>query len=280
MMKHLGALCIVLLSTTQMCCQVLDMNMMPDAFDDQYIGCEKKMENEVKNKILAEERKYPQFNAMWEAATKSWNRKNKNLPSSFKDEYGVAVVLYTMEVPYPIYKQLNNNISIAGKSRDSYMTNFHFKALHFYLTRALQELRKGCAKNFTTYRGSRLSYKVSPEFRFGQFASSSLSRKTAEKFGTTTFYTISTCFGVDIADLSDFEEQEVLIPISEEFRVLDETRNHYTVQSTGRLCSYFNCAYFGGECDVIFMRLQVDLNFYDLILRRNSVKRFFRCVIG
>ncbi|KAM4046788.1 uncharacterized protein ACNLHF_010250 [Anomaloglossus baeobatrachus] len=37
-----------------------------------------------------------------------------NLPSSFKDEYGVAVVLNTMEELYPIYKQLHSNISTTG----------------------------------------------------------------------------------------------------------------------------------------------------------------------
>ncbi|XP_069825494.1 ecto-ADP-ribosyltransferase 5-like isoform X2 [Dendropsophus ebraccatus] len=220
--------------------------MMPDAFDDQYICCEEEMEREMV-KVLAEERKYQQFNVMWEKATKNWNREKLNLPTSFKDEYGVAVVLYTMEGPYPIYKQLNNNISIAGTSRDYYMNNFHFKALHFYLTRALQELRQGCAKRFTTYRGTKLDYKVSSELRFGQFASSSQHKNIAQFFGTTTFFTISTCFGVDIDALSAFEEQEVLIPISEKFRNIKKDGNSYTLESTGELCSYFNCAYLGGE---------------------------------
>ncbi|XP_073404535.1 ecto-ADP-ribosyltransferase 5-like isoform X2 [Dendrobates tinctorius] len=233
-----------LFHSTQLCCQALDLNMMPDAFDDQYICCEDKMESEMA-KILEEERKYKQFDEMWKKATRNWSRGKLNLPSSFKDEYGVAVVLYTMESPYPIYKQLNGNISMAGQSRDYYMQHFHFKALHFYLTRALQVLSGGCAKRFTVFRGSTQSYTVSSELRFGQFASSSMKKSIAENFGTSTFFTITTCFGVDIDDLSAFEEQEVLIPVAEKFNKVKKDGNFYTLNSSGEMCSYFNCAYLG-----------------------------------
>ncbi|XP_073525036.1 ecto-ADP-ribosyltransferase 5-like [Phyllobates terribilis] len=235
-----------LFHSTQRCGQVLDLNMMPNAFDDQYICCEDKMESEMA-KILEEERKYNQFDEMWKKATKNWKRGTLNLPSSFKDEYGVAVVLYTMESPYPIYKQLNGNISIAGRSRDYYMQHFHFKALHFYLTRALQVLSGGCARGLTVFRGSTQSYTVSSELRFGQFASSSKKRFIAESFGSSSFFTITTCFGVDIDDLSAFEEQEVLIPVAETFSNIKKDGNSYTLESSGELCSYFNCAYLGGE---------------------------------
>ncbi|XP_075190143.1 uncharacterized protein LOC142290093 [Anomaloglossus baeobatrachus] len=204
--------------------QPLELNMMPDAFDDQYLCCEDKMEKEMP-KILEEERKYKQFDEMWKNATEIWNRDKRNLPSSFK----------------------NNNISIAGRSRDYYMQHFHFKALHFYLTRALQVLTRGCAKKFVTYRGSRQIYNVSSALRFGQFASSSLNKSIAERFGKESFFTISTCFGADIADLSVFEQQEILIPIAEKFRNIKHNGYSYTLESSGELCSYFNCAYLGGE---------------------------------
>ncbi|KAM4045569.1 ecto-ADP-ribosyltransferase 5-like [Anomaloglossus baeobatrachus] len=228
-------------------CQALELNISSDAFDDQYISCEDKMESEMP-KILEEERKYKEFDLMWREATKNWSRGKWNLPSSFKDEYGVAVVLYTMEEPYPIYKQLNGNISIAGSSRNYYMQHFHFKALHFYLTRALQLMSGGCAKRLTVFRGSTESYTVAPELRFGQFTSSSLDKDSAANYGTKSFFTISTCFGVDIADLSDFEEKVILIPGAEKFSNI-KIGNSYTLESSGELCSYFNCAYLGGQDD-------------------------------
>ncbi|XP_069615649.1 ecto-ADP-ribosyltransferase 5-like [Ranitomeya imitator] len=235
-----------LLHSGQLCCQALDLNITSDAFDDQYINCENKMEDEMA-KILKEERKYKEFDLMWREATKNWSRGKLNLPSSFKDEYGVAVVLYTMESPYPIYKQLNDNIAKAGQSRDYYMQHFHFKALHFYLTRALQVLSGGCAKRLTVFRGSTQSYTVSSELRFGHFTTSSLDKDIAATSGTKSFFTISTCFGVNIADLSEFEEQEILIPGAEKFSNVTKMGNSYVLESSGKMCSYFNCAYLGGE---------------------------------
>ncbi|XP_073525039.1 ecto-ADP-ribosyltransferase 5-like [Phyllobates terribilis] len=234
----------------QLRCHSLDLNMTSDAFDDQYINCENKMENEMV-KILEEERKNKEFDLMWREATKNWSRGKLNLPSSFKDEYGVAAVLYTMESPYPIYKQLNGSISIAGRSRDYYMQHFHFKALHFYLTRALQVLSGGCARGLTVFRGSTQSYTVSSELRFGQFTTSYLDKDIAATSGTKSFFTITTCFGVNIADLSEFEEQEILIPGAEKFSNITKIGNSYILESTGEQCSYFNCAYLGGECELI-----------------------------
>ncbi|KAM8975689.1 ecto-ADP-ribosyltransferase 5 [Pelodytes ibericus] len=232
-----------LLLPTQVRCQTL--GMMANSFDDQYKGCEDNMEIIIPD-VLQREKSYQQFAEMWENAKAAWIIKrpsiNSTLPAGFKDEYGTAIVLYTMESPYPIYQELNQNVTIAGQSLQYYFNNFHFKAFHFYLTRALQELGRGC-KN--TFRGTRLSLSVSDPLRFGQFTSVSLTRKVAERFGTETFFEVTTCFGVDIQDLSDYEEQEVLIPVTEKFKKVKERGKNYTLKSTGERCSYFNCALLG-----------------------------------
>ncbi|XP_077307296.1 ecto-ADP-ribosyltransferase 5-like [Lithobates pipiens] len=236
-----------LISGIRMSHQVVVFDMRPNTFDDQYIGCEDAMERKVPE-ILEEELKYNQFAVMWEKASQAWTRKGLSLPSNFDDKYGIAVVLYTMEYPYPIYSQLNGNVSIMGGSRDLYMKNFHFKALHFYLTRALQVLRTGCAKKSQVYRGTEIGdVDVAKEMRFGRFTSSSIKISTAERFGKNPFFNMLTCYGVDIADLSDFEEQEYLIPVAETFNMINQNKNTYELESTGKLCSYFNCAYLGGE---------------------------------
>ncbi|XP_040195796.1 ecto-ADP-ribosyltransferase 5-like [Rana temporaria] len=241
-------LCVLhLFLSIQMSDRAVVLNMMPDTFDDQYIGCAEEMEHQMP-KILTEELKYNQFAVMWERASRAWNRKGLPLPSKFDDKYGTAVVLYTMETPYPIYRQLNGNVSIMGKSRDLYMKNFHFKALHFYLTRALQVLRTGCANKTRVYRGTDIgAVDVAKKIRFDRFTSSSTSITIAERFGKKPFFNILTCYGVDIADLSDYEEQEYLIPVAETFNMVSQTENTYELESTGKLCSYFNCAYLGGE---------------------------------
>ncbi|XP_073468829.1 ecto-ADP-ribosyltransferase 5-like isoform X2 [Aquarana catesbeiana] len=240
-------LCVLhLFLSFQMSHQAVVLDMMPDTFDDQYIGCAELMELKMPN-ILEEELKDEQFAVMWGEASKTWKKKRSVL-NQYDDKYGIAVVLYTMGKPYPIYQQLNANVSIAGKSRDFYMKNFHFKALHFYLTRALQVLRTGCAKETHVYRGTRIGdVDVAKEMRFDRFTSSSENITVAERFGKTPFFNISTCYGVDIEDLSVYKQKEILIPIGETFNLANKIEATYKLESTGKLCSYFNCAYLGGE---------------------------------
>uniref|UniRef100_A0A8C5QQQ5 NAD(P)(+)--arginine ADP-ribosyltransferase n=1 Tax=Leptobrachium leishanense TaxID=445787 RepID=A0A8C5QQQ5_9ANUR len=226
------------------------MDMMPNAFDDQYIGCEAAMENEAP-KLLEKEQSYEDFRMMWDQAAKAWARKKPgktySLPTGFKDEYGTAVVLYTMEIPHAIHPELNKNVSVAGQSRNYYMRNFHFKAFHFYLTRALQLLKPNCTNKYYTYRGSKTVYNVSDHVRFGQFGSSSLDYYVAGDFGKATFFNITTCSGTDITGLSNLKEEfEILIPVYEKFEKVQQMANLVTLKSTGKRCSYFNCAYFGG----------------------------------
>ncbi|XP_068120651.1 ecto-ADP-ribosyltransferase 5-like isoform X2 [Hyperolius riggenbachi] len=219
--------------------------MIPNKFDDQYIGCADKMEAAMP-KILEDEMRDDQFATMWNKSRQEWNRSKFNLPEDFKDEYGIAIVLYTMESPYPIYRHLNSNVSIAGQSRDYYMDHFHFKALHFYLTRALQVLRSGCGNLTQVYRGTRIGpVNVTNEMQFDRFALS-LSKVKAQRFGQNPFFVISTCYGVDISKYSKFiMELEFLIPVGETFNKVSQSETTYTLKSTGKLCSSFNCAYFG-----------------------------------
>ncbi|XP_068120628.1 ecto-ADP-ribosyltransferase 5-like [Hyperolius riggenbachi] len=249
MMLELGTTLCLLLSFIQMSFQkeVVVLDMMPDTFDDQYIGCADKMEA-VMPKILEVEMRDDQFATMWNKSSQEWNRTNFNVPKEFKDEYGIALLLYTMESPYPIYSQLNRNISIAGQSRDYYMDKFHFKALHFYLTRALQMLRSNCSTMTQVYRGTNIGpVKVTNEMRFDRFASSSLSKAKAQKFGQNPFFIISTCYGVDIDGYSPYEELEFLIPVGETFNRVSQSGTTYTLKSTRQICSFFNCTYFGCE---------------------------------
>ncbi|XP_040195229.1 ecto-ADP-ribosyltransferase 5-like [Rana temporaria] len=249
MLLDLGkTLCVLhLFLSIQMSHQAAVLDMMPDTFDDQYIGCAESMELEMP-KILEEELKYNEFAVMWKNAKEIWKKKRSVLLNQYDDKYGIAVVLYTMSKPYPINKQLNGNVSIAGKSRDFYMKNFHFKALHFYLTRALQVLRTGCAGETQVYRGTKIgAVDVAKKMRFDRFASSSKNMTIAERFGKNPFFNISTCYGVDIEDLSVFKQKEILIPIGETFNLANQINATYELESTGKLCSYFNCAYLGGE---------------------------------
>ncbi|XP_065437919.1 ecto-ADP-ribosyltransferase 5-like isoform X2 [Chrysemys picta bellii] len=249
-----------LMDIPQVNCQpVLDMAF--NAFDDQYIGCTEVMENIIKSKLLRQEKsRHKVFSKRWEAAKKQWNnnKKNLSLPRGFKDENGIAILAYTSGGEIPLYQEFNKAVREAGKSRAYYLKHFPFKALHFYLTRALQLLKRDCAEMYEmeVYRGVRsLRYQPSKRggmVRFGTFASSSLDRNVAHRFGSATFFTIRTCFGVPIADFSSIpDEAEVLIPVYERFRVCnftqDKNSNLFVLHSTNRTFSRYNCVYIEGK---------------------------------
>ncbi|XP_032649113.1 ecto-ADP-ribosyltransferase 5-like isoform X1 [Chelonoidis abingdonii] len=249
-----------LMDIPQVNCQpVLDMAY--DAFDDQYIGCTEVMENIIKSKLLRQEKStHKMFSKSWEAAKKQWNNKKKNLilPIGFKDENGIAVLAYTSGDKIPLYQEFNKAVREAGKSRAYYLKHFPFKALHFYLTRALQLLKGDCAEMYETevYRGVRsLHYEpneIGDMVRFGTFTSSSSDWDVAQRFGSATFFTIRTCFGVPITNISYIpDEREVLIPVYERFRVFhftqDKNSNMFVLHSTNRTFSLYNCAYIEGK---------------------------------
>ncbi|XP_074073404.1 ecto-ADP-ribosyltransferase 5-like [Macrotis lagotis] len=223
------------------------ISLEDNAFDDQYVGCEETMEMKAKKLLVQERAINLNFSKVWENAEIKWNGitpNNKKMDMLFE----VAVIAYTTETN-KIYPTFNRAVRECCESLDAYMNNFHFKALHFYLTRAVQML-KGSCKN--VYRG--ISVKQQPdgtgEMRFGQFASTSLNQIVARKFTkkSGTLYKVYTCEGAAIEHLSVFpREKEVLIPPYEVFDVSmfsdSEGLNNVELKSKKTSKSRFNCAY-------------------------------------
>ncbi|XP_044879370.1 ecto-ADP-ribosyltransferase 5-like isoform X1 [Mauremys mutica] len=232
-------------------CQV-ELSMMDDAFDDQYIGCAEKMDG-IAPKLLEEEKSMSSmFSTVWENSGEKWQsiKPELSLPKDFKDEHGRAIVAYTDN---DFHSELNKAVRGNGTSRAHYMANFQFKAFHYYLTRALQLLRGRCDVMYkrTVYQGVNVIFQHTGSglIRFGYFASSSFDIEVAKEFATGTLFTIHTCFGVEIRNFSHIqEEEEVLIPVHEIFSVSQgQGSNSFDLRSTNRTCSHFNCAYLGGE---------------------------------
>ncbi|KAM5182151.1 ecto-ADP-ribosyltransferase 5-like [Mantella aurantiaca] len=235
-------------------CNPLNLDFMSNAYDDQYKGCEEVLETDVMPKVLTLEKSMDlAFGAAWDRAEQQWNalRPKLRIPTGFRDEFGIAIAVYTTDWPRgdPIYKAFNRKVGVAGKSREAYMLNFHYKALHFYITRALQLMKKNSRRRHTAYRGTDMTFEVSETvLRFGRFTSSSLNIEEAKAYHGGLFFEINTCFGVDIHRLSTYpKELEVLIPVAEKFHYVRKEGNVYILNSTCELCSYFNCAYLGEE---------------------------------
>ncbi|KAM7179291.1 ecto-ADP-ribosyltransferase 5-like isoform 5-T5 [Macrochelys suwanniensis] len=84
------------LETPQANLQV-ELSLMPDAFDDQYIGCAEEMDG-IAPELLKEEKSVPSvFSRVWENSEKKWElvKKKISLPTGFKDENGRAIIAYT-----------------------------------------------------------------------------------------------------------------------------------------------------------------------------------------
>nr|XP_055037848.1 ecto-ADP-ribosyltransferase 5-like [Misgurnus anguillicaudatus] len=217
------------------------LNMAPDSVDDQYNGCRGKMEKLVK-KYLPEEitANISGFGTVWENSKKKISGPKHNL----KEKHLIAISVYTDVI---VYRQFNEDVR-TGKQEYEDKT-FKWYWLHFWLTKAIETLKKGCE---STYRGTSDKFDgvKNTEIRFGSFAFSSLDRKVAANFGTESCFEIKTCYGVDVSKYSQFPNQkEVLIPPYETFKVTnirtgqkdDWCNTVFELKSTG-IKSNLNCA--------------------------------------
>ncbi|XP_078514775.1 ecto-ADP-ribosyltransferase 5-like [Lissotriton helveticus] len=252
------ALLSVFISLGNFQANVIVLDLAPNSFDDQYIDCADAMEQRIITEGLLQKElsRNSQLKQQWDSATQGWVKKKNSgslppLPRGFKEEYGVALMAYTDN---GIYTEFNAAVREGGQSRAYYMNNFHFKSFHFYLTRAFQLLKESCKTHAkVVYRGVKVQH-LPPtgsdkKMRFGQFTSASLNKKIAEGFGSASFFTIRTCFGVLIQKYSFYpHEAEVLIPANEVFTVTNYTEqdHRFVLNSTQRTCSNYNCAYLDG----------------------------------
>ncbi|XP_037052888.1 T-cell ecto-ADP-ribosyltransferase 2-like [Peromyscus leucopus] len=225
-----------------------DLDMAPNAFDDQYEGCVEDMERKARQLLEEDFNMCKKFERLWKEAEVKWNETKKTMkyPKGFNDYHGTAVVAYTGHTL--------NNFHTAVREFKKNPSNFHYKAFHYYLTRALQLLRNQNRSCYTVYRGSKNKFHYSGEgsVRFGHFGSSSFNRRVAYvDFGgaTGTLFTIKTCLGVNISGFSYKPKQmEVLIPVYEVYDsvTVEESskwNEEITLESPKRGKSNFNCFY-------------------------------------
>ncbi|XP_055037837.2 erythroblast NAD(P)(+)--arginine ADP-ribosyltransferase-like [Misgurnus anguillicaudatus] len=228
------------------------LNMEEDSVDDRYDGCIGNMENLVETKYLPKEIRanIAGFGTVWGNSKNNISGSKDNL----KRNHLIAISVYTDVI---VYRKFNEDVR-TGKQKYKNKT-FKWYSLHFWLTRAIQTLKKtqGCK---LTFSGTNVKYHVAKntEIRFGSFASSSLYQNVTTNFGNESCFEIETCFeiktchGVDVANYSQFPNQkEVLIPPYETFNVTnirtgqkgDWCNTVFELKSTG-IKSNLNCALF------------------------------------
>ncbi|XP_077197218.1 GPI-linked NAD(P)(+)--arginine ADP-ribosyltransferase 1-like [Paroedura picta] len=226
-------------------------DMAPTSFDDQYNGCVGSM-GEKAGVLQQAEMASPTYAKAWEGAARRWAEIEASVavPEGFQAEYAIAALAYTQKET-SLYREVNQAVREAGRSKGDYLRKFRFKAFHFFLTRALQVLQASsgskCRETYRGTKGIRFLAKPAKKARFGYFASSSLNKAAAMNFGRDTFFTIRTCHGAYIKDFSFYpEEEEVLIPPFELFEVVDSVERpdgiHISLNSAG-IFSNYSCTY-------------------------------------
>lgn len=222
------------------------LDMAPNAFDDQYEGCVNKMEEKAPLLLQEDFNMNAKLKVEWEEAEKRWNniKHSRTYPKGFNDFHGTALVAYTGSIAEDFNRDVREFKENPGQ--------FHYKAFHYYLTRALQLLSNGNCQS--VYRGTktRFHYTGAGSVRFGQFTSSSLSKTVALSSAffsdNGTLFIIKTCLGVYIKEFSSFRyEEEVLIPgyeVYQKARTQNATRyNEIFLDSPKRKKSNYNCLY-------------------------------------
>ncbi|XP_073712780.1 GPI-linked NAD(P)(+)--arginine ADP-ribosyltransferase 1-like [Misgurnus anguillicaudatus] len=225
--------------------QIYPLNMAPDSVDDQYEGCTEKIEKLVETKYLTEE-----IRANISGFGKVWENNTKNIPGpkdNLQRNHLIAISVYT---GVTVYSQFNQDVR-TGKQKYQNKT-FSWHSLHFWLTQAIQTLKKtqqGCK---STYRGTNVTFEGvnNTEIRFGSFTSSSPYQNVTTNFGNESCFEIKTYYGADVSKYSQFPNQkEVLIPPYETFKVTDIRNDQkgdwcktvFELKSTG-IKSSLNCA--------------------------------------
>ncbi|NWR26140.1 NRT2 ribosyltransferase, partial [Emberiza fucata] len=219
------ALLVVTVATVAI--KVVPLDMAWDSLDDRYEGCGPAMNAKLLSLYNTESQKNRHFARAWYNAIAEWRKRGSRVSPLTSHWQAVALMAYTMN---DIYKEFNTAVHTAGHSHREYRNNFHFKTLHFLLTDALETLRhaqnRQCHHVFRGVRDVRFKARRGQSVRFGQFASTSLSKEVALRFGTDTVFEVHTCHGVGIQQFSMYPgEEEVLIPPFEIFEVTKVTRN-------------------------------------------------------
>ncbi|XP_021116706.1 ecto-ADP-ribosyltransferase 3 isoform X7 [Heterocephalus glaber] len=246
---------VILMDIFQVKAEILDM--ADNVFDDEYLKCTDRMEMKYVPQLLKEEKANHQLlETVWENAKAKWESQKPQLflPTKFQDNHGIALMTYISEAKEqtPFYHLFNEAVKMAGQSRKDYIYGFQFKALHFYLTRALQLLRRPCEDSYKnvvykTSQDTSFTFGGQNQARLGNFTLA-YSAKPEVANDQHIVLTIYTCFGVDVEKFFGKESERItLIPLSEVFQVSQEKAgNNLILHSTNKTCSHYECAFVGG----------------------------------
>ncbi|XP_071274282.1 erythroblast NAD(P)(+)--arginine ADP-ribosyltransferase-like isoform X1 [Agelaius tricolor] len=235
--------------------EVVPLDMAQDSFDDQYQGCGPAMTEALPALNRSDFGQNPLFAKAWTKARAEWQSRGSRVSPLSSPAQAIALMAYTMN---DLYGEFNPGVHTAGRSRQEYGDNFHFKTLHFLLTQALATLRvtqgPKCQNVYRGVCGVRFQAVSGDIVRFGRFTSASQNVTASQQFGRDTMFQVYTCHGAEIHEFSKYPgEMEVLIPPFETFEVIEVSKKGerlwIQLRSNGTFSKY-NCEWLqGGATD-------------------------------
>ncbi|KAF4797491.1 hypothetical protein TURU_073154 [Turdus rufiventris] len=226
------------------------LDMALDSFDDQYQGCGPAMEEALPTLNRYEFQNNPLFAEVWPKAEAEWQKVGSPVSPLSSSDQAIAIMAY--HAP-DLYDYFNGNVSIFGHSPQEYRDNFHFKTLHFLLTKAVAMLTatQKQQKCQGVIHVSSYKFYASPGdiIRFGQFVQSWGS--IDDSVSAPTVFRVQTCHGANISTFAGVHDNViVLIPPYEKFNVTniieDGEKVEIHLDSMGTYSKY-NCEWLTGE---------------------------------
>ena len=217
----------------------IPLDMAMESVDDMYRGCALQMHKKVNN-YLNSELKNKTFKNIW-TKSEEWTkfklkyRSNKDL----KLDHFKALYCYT-SIKQHFY---NNFVTAVRTNGPVYPRGFSYHAIHFLLSDAIRILKKSQQECFTTNRRTKDTFKVQgdTEIRFGSFTSSSLQNNLV-KYGEQDCFEIKTCYGANLKCNEVNDQEEVLIPPYEKFKItaIEHKKNVLNCKKLYKLTEFWN----------------------------------------
>ncbi|XP_032921452.1 NAD(P)(+)--arginine ADP-ribosyltransferase 1-like [Catharus ustulatus] len=231
---------LALLAVALVAIQVVPLAIAQKSFDDRRLECNLRPTKVTSQPRSIEFLQNVEFAQLWSEARAAWQARGSPM-APLSQEEAIALMMYTSG---DVHRSLNATMHEVRSSRQQYRNNFHFKTLHFLLTRALQKLRdpNKCQDVFMGMRGLQFQVKPGARVRFGDFESASQSHEVSAQYGNDTMFYVHTCHGADIQKFSNnTNEMEVLIPPFEVFEVANVTREGDTMNIELRSTGSYDC---------------------------------------
>ncbi|XP_034395264.1 ecto-ADP-ribosyltransferase 4-like isoform X2 [Cyclopterus lumpus] len=220
------------------------LDMATDCIDDMYDGCNSETASVIDLFGVFEWHFSQNFSIGWDSAE---GDAKKPVHKHLKKEHATVIYMYTQM--NNIQQEFDQAVKTGKHNYSTHRFNFHY--LYFYLTDAIQVLRRNQTSCRSTFHRTRKHFErnvINTNMRFGAFIWAASSKQSFDLKANVSCFEIYSCFGADITYYSATNQMgQVLIPPYEVFKITDVLTDDpwcsvvYKLQSTEVPTRDLNC---------------------------------------